>query len=518
MNQQYEIIGLRTFWTIINAREYGTVQAAVDAASAGTCVFFDAGDDFESSAVTVTNNNIMLMGCGPESTLKLSSSGAGPLIRIGPAVSNIVVANMTLEGAAGAAGSDGIEAQQVTNLRLENLIFTGFKGEPIKLINDTTAGNACVDCSIINCRDTLSTGTAILVNDVDGLVINGYLSDQPGGDGINIEADGAASFIRDIQISNCRVESPTGKGIYIASNSGTADDKWSRVSVSNTKVISPTDDGIQVGDTSKIIRNVTISDCEIEGTVGADGFVVNAQRGKVSNCTARANAVGADGLDMLDSEDLFVSGCHFQDAGANGIDCSSIPANSDCTISNNNVRSATTEGIAKPTGIDSGLECVANVGDVNKSADSVHASRPNTGTSAQTDTVVYTYTIPGGTITKAGDGLRVNAALDPNDQTLTTKVKLAGASYGEQFCAANQNGAIQADIQLNDNGINSANNTDGWSIGVDNAGNCTSTQHSGQIDWRSDVDLTITLNNGAAPGGISVLEFVRIEFLGGDFT
>ena len=85
-DSQFSIVGLRTFWNIINASEYATFQAAIDAAEAagGGCVVIPPATTVVADGVSIDASSIAIVGCGPSSVLQLTTAASsGYLVRTG---------------------------------------------------------------------------------------------------------------------------------------------------------------------------------------------------------------------------------------------------------------------------------------------------------------------------------------------------------------------------------------------------------------------------------------------------
>lgn len=510
-SQNYSILNLRTFWSIINADEYDTFQAAIDAAeiAGGGTVLIPPDTVVNATAgVTVESSLVSIIGCGPSSVIQLT--GDGTAITLGKAsasYSDLMVANLKIDGS-GVSAATGIRVRRIARPRIHNVWFSGVaSGDALVFTNDGTVGNACTDAQCSNLYFTSSGSNDIFADDLDGAQFTHIYSTGAGSDSIYMENSDGNSIIRDINISDSRIDSPGGKGIYIVGQSGTAGAQWSRVSLDGVTVVDPTDDGIQVGDTSKIIQDVSITGCAVQGTITADGFVVNADQGTVSGCTAVA--AGGDGLDMLDSEELNVQGNNFKDATENGIDASALSASANCSIWNNNVRNygGAYEGVSKPTGLatSSTTDIGQNLGDHGKlmgATISQVIDDTNAGAGVETS---WTYTIPGGTLTKAGDGLRAATSANITGSGIKTiYIQVDGntiAVYSVNTSSAD-NLYTEGVAYLNSVGVTGSNNTAYLGFGMDGSGGTevvSSAAGDFTIDWRSDVDITVKIqaNDGA---------------------
>jgi hypothetical protein len=437
-------------------------------------------------------------------------------------LSGIGFMNLTLDGSLGAAGSKGISSQGVTRLRIQNVEFIGFKGEAVLLTHTGTTANGTVDAILDNLTFSLGASNHIKADSATGVILTNIISKTATAatGAIYMEPAAADAPIRDIQLSQVRIATPTGKGVNIVGDAAASTDTHSRISLDHVKVVSPTSTGIQVGDTSKVIRSLEISDCQVEGTVGADGFVVNGDGGKVSGCTARTAII--DGIELLaDCQDLHITGGTFRDATVNGINASALVADSDCVITNNVVLGSA-QPILKPTGaVATGLECAFNPGDVSKTIDTCHTETFTGNNIIGTgETVVSTYVIPANTITKAGDGIRMMAAAN-NDETntLTLRVKIDGNNVGIASLGSNQEGVVHSVSYLNA-GPKIADNLDTmWHGGDDNDGHSAGFIGGSSgvtVDFTQDVTISVAGSNSAAVN--TILRMWHIELFGGDFA
>lgn len=504
----YGIVNLRTFWNIINAAEYesqpDSLQAAIDAAelAGGGCVFIPPDTALETTGVTVESSLVAIVGCGPSSVIKHASGASNPLITLGKnsaTYSNLVVANLQLDGSA-STNANGITAKRISGLTLKDILFTSIQGDGLVLTNDGTVGNSTSNVQGSNLTFTSSGSNDIFVDDVDGLQLDNVRTNASTSDSIYMENSNANSIIRDVNLSDIRIESPGAKGVNIVGQSGTASANWSRITLSNVVVVDPTGDGIQVGDASKIVQEVTIRDCTIHETIGADGFVVNASKGTLTNLTA--NGAAGDGLDVLDSVNVDVHGCDFRNAGENGIDASSIPASASVSIWDNNVLGFTTEGVAKPESVDSTSEFGNNLGEASKLIGGTvyRTIGVDNGATTGSPVTVWTYTIPANTLIKHGDGVHVSvSAVNSNTATSTITVLLGGVNVGSMQVTTDVVTWLNVRSYINSAGPDGALNVNTWSGGTA-SGNVATAGYGtvGTIDFTEDVNLTVTATSGTA--------------------
>jgi hypothetical protein len=518
MDSQWEIINLRKFWNILNIDEWGSgtgkLQAVLDAAqgmTGGSCVLIPPGFSEVQAASTINAGNILIVGCGPSSKLVLNTGG-GPLITIANNLSNVGFANFTMDGSAGTSAV-GIQAQRTTNLEIRNVRSTGFDGTDIYLTNDGTAGNACIDAYLAGIRSSSTSGAQLDVDDCSGLRVIDFLSTGAGATPITMEPDGVNSLLQDIQITGARIEAPTGKGMELLGGAS-ADDKWSRISVSDCIVISPTDDAYQIGDTSKPLKNVTVSNLIVEDILqtGTDGIAANINRGKITGC--KAQEMVGDGLDLTDSVDVLVEANHFQDAGAYGIDATDT---TDCTLVGNNVRDATTGGILKVGA--AGLTATINSGDIGLGSAFI-----DEGTSAHTgdlvETTVLTYTIPAYTINKDGDTLKIRCAgnmTSPDSSDTVIRVRIDNNLIADAT-PSDASAAWLCDITstINSVGVTGASNLD--SMQTSYAGTPASVKaydSTDTVDFSGDIDITVTVQHGSNTANNGWIDTFLIDFISG---
>ena len=509
-NSQDSIISLRTFWNIINAAEYDTLQLAIDAAESGGggCVFIPPGPPIPSTTadgVDIEASDILIMGAGKDSILTLTSgSSSGYLLRTGAgSLSNIGIMNLTLDGQSTGSGQKGIIARRVNQFIIQDVDIKNFTGDFIQITNDGTPGNSSVDGRIINVRCTGGSADHIISDDIDGLTIDNLISRSASSDGIAFEPGGAGGILRDISISNSRFNDPGGKGISILSASGTASDNWSRILVSDCIVYNSSGDSYELGEASKILKWLNVRDC-MAIAAGADAFVVNSDGGAITGCHG-PSATGT-GIDMVASEDFVVAGNFVSNAGANGIDASDTVT---CTVRGNDVEGAFTEGIRRDSA--TGLISGENFGDHGTAIGTSHAERVDgSHTGNTTETTVKTFTIPGNTILRAGDGLRIQIAVDlaVAGGIATYRTKVDGNEIATFGLNAVTSAAGVAHIILNSAGGNS----DSWNYGFGT--NVISTRTADSIDWTADVNVIVTIQLTDA-GDTGTLYGFLVEYIGG---
>jgi len=498
MDSQYDIVNLRRFWNVINADEYATLQAAIDVAETegGGCVLIPPDTTVPSTGVTIEGSKVVIMGCGPSSVIQLSS-GVGPLIQSDTSTrTDLGLMNLTMDGAA-IASSEAFVMKGVARIQVKDVHFKDFKGASVTYEKRAGDGTACTDVLMTDVRFTGGGNSYIKCTDVARLKMRGILMDavSAAAGGIYMEPVAAASLIQDIDIDDAYIDVSSGKGISILGFAGTAVDAQSRISIgSNVRVTDATADAIEVGAAAKQMKEVQINGAVCAGTVGASGFSVNIDKGTISGVRA-PNAVAA-GLDMTLSEDLDVTGCSFRDCLV-GIDATLLPAASDCAAWSNNLKGSATP-IDFPT-VAASFDAGNNIGTKGKLMGGTVFFDIN-GAAAGTGTK-WTYTVPGGTLSKVGDGLEITAAGNraAGAGTTTLKVQVDANTIGESInTTPNSDQYTEGRIFLA-LGPDTALNSDGWGFGLSNGGEADALTNTNlTIDWTADVNITVHLTDAAS--------------------
>lgn len=520
----YGIDGLQTFWNIVNASEYASLDAALDAveATTGGCLFIPPHTTVKgSTGVTVDASNVWVVGCGPTSIVELET-GAGPLFNTAANLSNIGFMNLQLLESSSTSSADGIVFRRTTSPALINVLFTNFDGDSVYYTNDGTPGNPCADAYING--TTFSGGGAngnhLKADDLDGLFMTQTLSKSAGGTAFFMEPASASSIIRDIQMdSTVRVELPGSKGISILGEALASDDKYSRISLLGTKVISPASTAFEIGATSKIMREVQLLGCAAQGTMtGLTAFHVNADRGDIKDCRTRAAGTG---IDLEDSVDLDVQSNSLRSC-TTGIDASALTATSGTAAWNNNLTGCTTP-ISFPI-VDAGFEAGNNIGVKGKLMGGtvfMVIDYTNSGTGAE---LAWTYVVPGGTLVKAGDGLtvRVTGFRASGAATTQLQIKVGGTAVAEaETTQQNTTSAAHAHVFLN--GAPGATlNTNSWGEGL--VGDTAESGLTGDldlqddanktVDWTSDVSIEIIIQSSLA--SLFKVRYGYVQFFEGE--
>lgn len=517
MDSTYTIDNMRTLWKVVNADEYDDpkLENALAAVASGGCVFIPPNTTIDgTTGVTIAGSNVWIVGCGTSSIIDLTS-GAGPLCDTDASLSNVGFMNLQLRESSATASADGIVFRRTTGPTLINILFTGFDGDSVYYTNDGTQGNPCADAVM---RGVIfdgggANGNHIKADDLDGFFASHVLSKSAGAGAVLMDPAGVNSIIRDIQLdSTVRIEGTTGKGISILGKSATADDKWSRVSLTGVKVISPTNTAIEVGVADQIVRSVDIVGC-IASDVSGAGFHVNAQQGQVESC--RATSAGT-GIDVEDSEDLDVQGNSFRSC-TTGIDASGLTATSGVAAWNNNLIGCTTP-INFPTGTDTGFEAGNNLGIKGKLMGGTVFFPIAPFVSAGGTEAAWAYTIPGGTLSKTGDGFKVEAVSvrAAGADTTTLAIAVGGTTIARlQTTVQNSEHAVYATVFLTD-APDVANNTDSFGRGLSSPTEQIELERNLflTIDWT--VDQTITIWSITSLAGVLGVSSGYVTFYEGE--
>lgn len=492
----YSIIGLRTFWGLINADEYSTFQAACDAAAGGGCVFIPPNTTITTDGVDISNTKVTIMGCGPSSVLQLNSgASSGYLLRTGTgSLVDIMIADLTLDGNSTAAANKGIVSRRVHNFTMHNVHLKNFKDAAVHVTNSGTQGESSTNVMLSELRFEGNLANDILVDDVDGLTINDVRSADSGGVSIYMEPVGAGSFLRDIRLDDVEVDNPTGIGIDIVGVAGTASTNFERVSLSDVRVYSPSSHGIRVGDTSKILQHVTLDNCHVY-SAGDVGIIVNADSGHVVGCYAPEAA--SKGLDLLDSDTVTVQGCNFRDATTYGID---LDGTSNCNVSGNVVSGAGTQATLK-TNV-TNLRCGNNYGEIGPApATAVHDSANYAATG--TGDVGYSETIFGGTL-KVGDTIRFTLGVGVTigtGGTQTIQLQLGGTTISTFSTTVAGDYVWEAIVVVA--ALSGAGSAIIETTTITNAGSGAASG-SATIDWTTDKAVTFNVSAITASSTLSV--------------
>ncbi len=525
MDSQYTIVNMQTLWNITNADEYASLDAAVTAveATSGGCLFIPPHTTIDgSTGITIDSSNFWIVGCGPTSIIDLSS-GTGPLIDTAASLSNVGLMNLQLKNSGATASADAVVFRRTTGARLINVLFTSFLGDSVYFTNDGTAGNSCADAVLqgVEFAGGGTNGIHLRADDLDGCFMDNILSKSALATAISLVPVAASNgIIRDIQMGpNVRVESPAGIGVNILGGAAAADDKWSRISLNGVKVVEPTGDGFNIGEDNLILRNVSMIGCTVD-TPGVDAFVVNAQRGQVSNCWSLGSTTKT-GLDLVDSVDVSVTNNDLRNF-ITGIDCSSLPAASSCRVKDNDVRDYVTTAIARPAAsVAADTVFSSNTGDFGMSTGNAKIRQDGTGATAETTTTLETYTIPAHTLRKEGDGLHIrafwrNASGDRAGEMLVHVDAILASTLTLPLGLLGFSDVL---VIVNNVGVTGASNTSYSYVSETNGANNAQMGNAAiTVDWRADVDITfkVTIAGGTANDAISLQTFL-IEGIGGDF-
>jgi len=503
----YPLTGLQTFWNVINADEYDTLQDAITAAVAGGCVLIPPHTTITEDNIDIAGSDILIMGCGASSVLKITGSATGFLLRTTASKSNIGICNLTLDGNGGGAGVVGVKVQRADGFYMDRVWMDAFTGAFIELTNDSTPGNSCTNTQLSNLYMTNGTTSHIIGNDIDGLQMTDVISKVAGSNAIDLTA-GAGTMLRDIQLQNVRVTTVTGVGIRIIGD-GTATNNQSRIQANNCQVSGSTGDAFRFGETAKMLKWVDISNCTAH-TSGAKGFVVNSTGGVIKSC--HAYSASTTGLDIVASDSLIVRDCDLPDFTLYGIDAGT---STDCFIVNTNVSGSGTEGIFRDN-VTSGLRCEGIIGEVTPTIGTVHAEHVDI---VKTDTswvdTGWTYTIPANTL-KDGDCVRVTIAAEHNSSNASEFRLFIGASNCALFNIPGADAWATAIYTIHVEDLDGTSKTYYSLLSVnDTSGVDAFSDDAKNIDWTADVTLKIQSQVPLGGGGEARLHEIMIEFLGG---
>lgn len=406
MGGLYSIVGLRTFWNIVNAAEYATLQAAIDAAvaSGGGCVLIPPYTTIVADGVNLGGSDISIIGCGASSVIQLTSaSTSGFLIQTATGLNNLAIMNLTLDGQSTGTAQKGIRARQVNGFHMSRVWVKDFTGDAVELTNDGTNGNACMDVRLTDLNFSGGSAKHITGNDVNGLQMSQVVSRSCADDAILLEPAAAAGLIRDIQLSNVKVASATGRGIAVLGSSAVVTANQSRIKLDSCQTSGVTGDNFQIGDASKIVQHATATNCTAHDS-GANAFTVCSSGGYLAD--SYGYSAVTDGVDLNASINFRISDCDLRDAGQYGVNGDTSTT---CVVINNDLSGAGTEALFKDNA--TSLRHSGNIGTSGPTMASVTTYRPNFSPAGAGGSGSWTITIPGGTLSQDYDLMRVTVQI-----------------------------------------------------------------------------------------------------------
>lgn len=509
-NSTHSIVGLRTFWNIINADEYSTMQDAIDAAEAagGGCVLIPPDTTITADGLTLTAGSVSIVGCGKSSILQLtSSSSSGFMLQIASTgLSDISIANLVIDGRSQGTAQKGIVAQRVTNFHMSNVRIEDFTGDALEFTNDGTSGNACVDARIENC--TFSGGGAdhLFADDIDGLQVLGckFLTCAAGP--INIEPDASAALAKKILLSSVDIDTTVGVGVSILGASATANDNWSLITLSGVQVTGTTTDAFNLGLALKTLKYVSMTDCQAPAA-GNDGLACDINTGLIADCffpTATSN-----GIDLGASDTVTVQGNMLRAAQAIGIVATGTE---DAVIVNNDVVGAVTEGIDYA----GATTPIIHDNPGMKGPSGFHYNNA-TQTSRTTNGDVTTYTLPADSV-RVGDLIRVTALVSKTGTAgdATWALQLGNTAVGSTISTGTPAIVQETTWEVRVAALSGAGSAITTTRGQGHGGSNYVATTTATIDFTADLAIEIAVTITA--GDTMTFRGISVEIIGGDGT
>ena len=304
----FSLLGVRNFRSIYDSSQYASLQAAINVAEAagGGVVLIPAGTEYEVQGITIESDDVILMGHGDSSVIKLPAGATSSLISVAAQVSGIRFIGLKFDGNSG-TGTDqhGITLQRTVDTQIIDCTFDDFSGHSVYVTNAGTAGQPSTNVKILRSRFSAGESAHVLVDDGDDVEIRSCKSDTAGAGGFHAIPASASAYTRGITIDSCYVASPTGVGIAVQGSGASAVAVQTKCHVVSCAVDSASDDGIQMGIASALISKSSVRGCGVAGA-GAEGIEMLAEdsvlsENIVTGCTGT-------GIDLLTSTRLAVSG------------------------------------------------------------------------------------------------------------------------------------------------------------------------------------------------------------------
>lgn len=484
----YSIIGGAKILGMVNA---GAPKYAADFALALTdgangCIFIPPNTTVAIDGESFAGNSLTIIGSGPTSIIKLSdSASAGYMLRNSVATASISLHNLTLDG--NSQTGDGLVLRGCHDVILDHVWFKRFTGAALK-ITDLT-GSACSQVIVDACNFWHGSSYHIHMDDCTDVTVSGCQFDSAAEDAIYAVAADADADLKRINITD-NVFDACDKAAITVKGAGAFNTKWAYISVTGNVIDNAgqavSQNGINLGASSAALQHVKCTD-NICPAATANGIEIYAQYGVVSS--NHLQGAGADGIDLLSSEDLVVASNNCKDAGAYGL---VFDDSVDCLIRGNDCKDGTTadflQGSSTSEYYDNGTD--------------IAAAPPINGWYKQDDGL----TIPANAL-KVGDVVTIMAAesetVGPGSQTAV--IRFDGQDVCETDIGATD-GVVSMMARLIITGTTTAR-----AVGLGNSVGAAS-DHGATIDGLTGLDLTsaISVTISGSDGGDGTI-FVTLD-------
>lgn len=413
----YEILGGKKIFNVVNANSYSTFAAAVTAAGAGGCVFIPPDTTVTTDGATLVGSNVSVIGAGPSSVLKFTSSPTnGYMIRTDTgSADSFLIANLTLDGNINAGSNQhGIVLRRASQVSIIQVWFKDFSGDCVRVENDGTAGNKSTRIRIQGCFFSGGNGKHIFAHDVQDLLIADNVMWTCDEQAIYCVPDGASATLERVAILNNQIDDADNSSIYVT-GSGAASSLRRDVLVQGNLITGQDADGaIVVGTSGNIITNGIVRDNVVQNQAGGTLVEVDIEKGQVKDNQLYDSP--SHGIDLGVSKYLDVSGNHCVSCANVGVVAVSAAT---CLVHDNWVIECNT-----PLTYGSSVRKWDNSGD--KYGANENGIYFNTGASTNGDTsyaAAYNWTIPGNAL-QIGDLLEVQLGIARNNNTDVGYAKL----------------------------------------------------------------------------------------------
>lgn len=474
----YEIIGGRKIWSIVNAAEYDSLDAALTAASGGIC-FIPPNTTIEASDVEIPGSGTAIIGCGQSSVIKASSGASGSLLKntTSGVTAQLLIANLRLDG--NSESCDGLELNGAQYCMISNVQFEDFAGKALQLTADGATEPERIVIS--NCLFKNNDYHVYVEACRDVVIGNCHLRDS---DDASIVATG--SVIRRLCIHDNVIQGADAESIQILGGAGAYATDNSEIIVADNVI-----DGSGMTDSVPVIE-------------------VGSATGRMQHVTITGNQIANATSDAIKTYARYVviDGNNCDDAGQHGVDCTSSAY---ATITGNHCRSASNVGIKAVNGgtgiVISGnnvLECTTAI----QAADaSYHFS--NAGHIGGAPAALYsqaaTPTIPANTL-RAGDVVEIWQHISVTTGTGDYDILLDGNNIG-----TTKSSTSTGDRQIRTTLV-ITNTTAGWYIYNGFTDNRTDTVGDGTItglDLTTSLDITRDNDGLTTDGSFTVVKLWR---------
>lgn len=293
------IVNGRKIWDVTNAVEYATLDDAIGDANSGGTVFIPPNTPITTSGEVDFSNIGAIIGAGASSVIRFTS-GASTSLLLATAGTNMLIANVTLDGNSSAGTVIGVDLQGATETVFHNVWFKNFSAAAVSI-------ESCTNVFFESCHFSGGLAEHLKSAKAGLLFMHNCTFDDAAGVAILVDSAGTSDtnvvLMDNVALSNCASNAVKVLGWNAPGSTSPVEVYAKDVVVSDSAGATA---AVILGDATNSVSVVSWKGGKIDAATNA-GMLVNASKGVIADVLV--NSPGTAGIDLDVSQYVTVHDC-----------------------------------------------------------------------------------------------------------------------------------------------------------------------------------------------------------------